>query len=72
MIEVAINVGMIKFKGGDDGVIGLIVPKLGALVEKSRVVFIAFDDKLLSLFIPCVIGKLILKNPSNQVRGLCT
>ena len=42
--EVGVNIGVVEFERSDDQVVGAVVQKLRALVEKCRIVLVAFDE----------------------------
>src|SRR6185312_4266711 len=46
-IEIGVDVGMVVFHMGKDEAIGKIVQKLGALIKKGGVVFVAFENEVL-------------------------
>ena len=46
--EVGVNIGVIEFERGDDQIVGAVVQKLRALVEKRGIVLVALDDELLA------------------------
>ena len=43
--EIGIDIRVVEFKRGEDQFVGMVVQEFRSLVEKRRVVFIAFDDE---------------------------
>src|SRR5262249_49646899 len=83
--QVGIDVGVVKFDGGDDQLVRAVVQELRPLVEESGVVFVAFDDKFLASPQAVVATEIlsltadqkirppprVLENPCQQRRRRC-
>ncbi len=47
-IEIFVDIGVIEFDRGEDKGVWKVVQKLWTLVEKCRVVFVAFEDEMVA------------------------
>src|SRR5579885_3186711 len=69
VLEIAIDVSVIEFDGGDDRAFGAIMEKLLALVEECGVVFISLDHEVRAVSEPIVRTEVQCDSP-NQHRGI--
>jgi hypothetical protein len=44
VIEIAVNISVVKLDTGENHVMRTVVKKLWPFIEKRRIVFVAFDD----------------------------
>ena len=48
MIEIAVNVGMVKLDAGQDHVVGAVMNEFRALVEERGIVLVSLQDDMIA------------------------